>query len=110
MTSRLWWMFASTVAWTLCQVIGAPTRTEPFPRPRTALAPARRRLELTHHRGPRPRPDPTVHSALPNGLMELWPEYDQHTGSPVRPYMPSAPEPEAWSPWKRDFGTATLTL
>ncbi|MBQ1080101.1 hypothetical protein [Nocardiopsis sp. B62] len=88
MTSRLWWMFASTVAWALCQVIGAPTRTEPLGRDRVALSPAPRRPELTHHRGPLPRPEPTVHSDLPSGLMELWPEHHHRTDSLVRPYMP----------------------
>ncbi|GAA1082817.1 MULTISPECIES: hypothetical protein [Nocardiopsis] len=43
MASRLWWVFASAVAWALCQVIGAPTRTAPI---RPQLPPAPRRLEL----------------------------------------------------------------
>lgn len=100
MTSRLWWVFASALAWSLAQVIGAPTRTEPLPRPRPALAPVPRRLELTRCREPipRPAPEPTVHDTphtlpdelpedLPEDLIELWPEHEDPTDSLVRPYL-----------------------
>ncbi|WP_051072837.1 hypothetical protein [Nocardiopsis valliformis] len=91
MTSRLWWVFASAVAWSLAQVIGAPTRTEPLPRPRPALTPAPRRLELTHYREPIPRPEPIVHDTLPDDLpddlIELWPEHEHPAGPLARPYL-----------------------
>lgn len=90
MTSRMWWVFASAVAWSLAQVIGAPTRTEPIPRPRTALTPTPRLLELPHRQEPLPHPKPHVHDELPDGLMELWPEPDHHAGSPIRPYLSRA--------------------
>ncbi|WP_239646081.1 hypothetical protein [Nocardiopsis valliformis] len=66
MASRLWWVFASVVAWALCQVIGAPTRTEPV---RVALAPVPRRLELAGDNG------------------QNWEDPDQVAGALVRPYL-----------------------
>ncbi len=71
MTSQLWWVFASAVAWTLCQVIGAPTRTAPI---RVALAPAPRRLELTS----------VTREADP---MTEWVDPDETAGALVRPYV-----------------------
>ena len=69
MTSRMWWVFASAVAWTLCQVISAPTRTEPR---RAALPRAPRRLELAGTR----RED-----------SGAWVHPDELAGALVRPYL-----------------------
>lgn len=71
MASRMWWVFASAVAWTLCQVIGAPTRTEPR---RTALTPAPRRLELAS-------------STRGTGSGSEWVHPDELAGALVRPYL-----------------------
>lgn len=63
--SRVWWVFASAVAWVLCQVIGALTRTEP---PRS-LPSAPRKLELVRDAG------------------DDWEDPDQVAGALVRPYL-----------------------
>jgi hypothetical protein len=55
------------VAWALCQVIGAPTRTEPI---RPQLAPASRRLELVSGRD-----------------AGEWGHPDEVAGALVRPYL-----------------------
>ncbi|WP_239647894.1 hypothetical protein [Nocardiopsis ganjiahuensis] len=70
MASRLWWVFASAVAWTLCQVGGVPTRTEPI---RTALPRVPRRLEL----------------AGPSQVASTsdWVHPDEIAGALVRPYL-----------------------
>ncbi|USY19622.1 hypothetical protein NE857_31030 [Nocardiopsis exhalans] len=68
MASQMWWVFASVVAWALCQVIGAPTRTEPI---RPQLPPAPRRLELASSSG-----DPGE-----------WGHPDEVAGALVRPYL-----------------------
>ena len=71
MTSRMWWVFASAVAWTLCQVISAPTRTEPR---RAALPRAPRRLELAN-------------SPREAGPGSEWVHPDELAGALVRPYL-----------------------
>ncbi|GHC85269.1 hypothetical protein GCM10007079_27970 [Nocardiopsis terrae] len=70
MTARLWWVFASALAWALAQVIGAPTGSEP----RIALAPAPRRLELSGR-------------AQGAGSGSDWVHPDRVAGALVRPYM-----------------------
>ena len=72
MASRLWWVFASVVAWTIAQVIGAPTRTEPRP----ALVAAPRRLELV--------PAPRMTRSEP---VQVWADPDEVAGALVRPYL-----------------------
>lgn len=74
MTSRLWWVFASAVAWTLCQVIGAPARTEPI---RRALPPAPRKLELGSG-GTR---------EVDLGSKWAYPDQDELARTLVRPYL-----------------------
>ncbi|GAB3719518.1 hypothetical protein [Nocardiopsis nanhaiensis] len=72
MASRLWWVFASAVAWTSAQVIGAPTRTEPRP----VLVAAPRRLELA--------PAPVCTHRMP---VQVWADPDEVAGALVRPYL-----------------------
>ena len=70
MGSRLWWVFASVVAWSIARVIGAPTRSEP----KAALARAPRRLELTV-------------STERDRVAERPPDPDEIAGALVRPYL-----------------------
>ena len=91
MTSRLWWVFASAIAWSLAQVIGAPTRTEPLPRPRPALAPVPRRPEL-----PRSTREPVREPEC----EEDWLHPDRLAGSLVRPYMSGAPTSAPGRGWR----------
>ena len=72
MASRLWWVFASAVAWSIAQVIGAPTRSEPRP----VLVAAPRRLELD------PAPMGTRREPV-----QVWADPDEVAGALVRPYM-----------------------
>lgn len=76
MTSRLWWLFASAVAWSIAQVIGAPHRSEPRARPRPQLPAAPRRPQLYPPPGTPPRP-------LSDGP---WVHPDELAGALVRPY------------------------
>ena len=71
MASRLWWVFASVVAWTLCQVGGVPTRTEPI---RAALPRAPRRFELAA-------------SPRETASASEWVHPDELAGALVRPYL-----------------------